>query len=58
MVFTPEADGVYTLIIGNQGCGAGKRAVYLFDEATDTPIATITVARHWLPGKVKLQCAV
>jgi len=40
MVFSPDADGLYTLIVGNKGSGAGETAVYLFDEATDTPLAT------------------
>ena len=40
MVFSPDNDGLYTLIVGNKGSGAGETAVYLFDEATDTPLAT------------------
>ena len=40
LVFSPDADGFYTLVVGNEGSGAGETAVYLFDEATDTPLAT------------------
>ncbi len=40
LVFSADEDGFYTLIVGNKGSGAGETAVYLFDEATDTPLAT------------------
>ncbi|MBK8988875.1 MAG: hypothetical protein IPM39_22850 [Chloroflexi bacterium] len=40
LVFSPDNDGLFSLIVANQGSGAGETAVYVFDEATDTPLAT------------------
>ena len=40
LVYAPDADGPYSLIVGNQGPARGETAVYLFDTATDAPQAT------------------
>ncbi len=40
LLYSPDADGVYTLVVGNQGPAVAETAVYLFDTATDTPLAT------------------
>lgn len=40
LVFSPDDDGFFTLIVGNKGSGAGETAVYLFNAPADTPLAT------------------
>jgi hypothetical protein len=40
MIYSPDADGLYTLVVGNQGPAVAETAVYLFDTATDSPLAT------------------
>lgn len=40
LIYSPDADGPYSLIVGNQGPARGETAVYVFDAATDTPLAT------------------
>jgi hypothetical protein len=40
LIYSPDADGPYRLIVGNQGPARGETAVYVFDAATDTPLAT------------------
>jgi len=53
LVFSPDADGFYTLIVGNQGSGAGETAVFLFDANTDTPLATHYRGESLAAGQTK-----
>ncbi len=40
LIYSPDADGPYRLLVGNQGPARGETAVYVFDAATDAPLAT------------------
>jgi hypothetical protein len=40
LIYSPDADTAYSLIVGNKGPARGETAVYLFDAVTDAPLAT------------------
>jgi hypothetical protein len=57
LIYSPDADGPYRLLVGNQGPARGETAVYVFDAATDAPLATHYRGESLAPGENKQYAA-
>jgi hypothetical protein len=57
MVFTPEADGMHSLVVQSVTDSAGEYTIYLFDGTTDAPDVSLQASDTLAAGETKAYTA-